>query len=682
LRENFDRFNFAIYKEKEMADFRKWITAFAVLAMFAGLASAQINGGGGGGGTPLSCQATVTAPPQLRGEGMTEFIGDIVLTCTGGLASPTGLALPTVNFTVSLATNVTSRLMSGNLSEAILMIDEPGSGLSPVVPGSGPAAPQTLCAFGGGAVPGACGSQYPINVTLPGGASIQVMSSSSATITAPYNMYLGTVAGNQVVFNGIPVLAPATTNALRVYRITNVRANVAGLTAGLAGTTPLNASISISGNQSIPVSNSFVTAGYIQNGLSTGLRNAANTGGGNPNLNQCNSQGTGSAGPLGVGILQYTENFATAFKTRVATVVNGVPTTYNGQSSNPTAQNVPGQVQASESGFYNPLQTTTSIGGITSASTSPVGVADYGTRLKSVFNNIPAGVRIFVSVTNLVTNTSNASTAQPTPPSNTSSFAVLVAGEAVPDGNGSVPLVAPSTSVNGSPGTTGLAELTVTGGSATAVWEVMNTNPAANETFNFGVYTVYTANPGANSPPPGTATVNQSFAPTPAIAFSAAAGAAASATLTLPRFADTSTARNLLTIVICQTYLLFPFLTNASGSGFDTGIAIANTSTDPSTIGTAPQNGTCDMFFYGDKAPATLPVTTANIPTATVYTTLTSTAAPGFTGYMIARCNFQWAHGFAFISDIGARNLAMGYLALVINNGTIARGTAAESLGN
>ena len=42
----------------------------------------------------------------------------------------------------------------------------------------------------------------------------------------------------------------------------------------------------------------------------------------------------------------------------------------------------------------------------------------------------------------------------------------------------------------------------------------------------------------------------------------------------------------------------------------------------------------------------------------------------GFTGYMIARCNFQWAHGFAFISDIGARNLAMGYLPLVINNGS------------
>ena len=33
---------------------------------------------------------------------------------------------------------------------------------------------------------------------------------------------------------------------------------------------------------------------------------------------------------------------------------------------------------------------------------------------------------------------------------------------------------------------------------------------------------------------------------------------------------------------------------------------------------------------------------------------------------MFAVCNFQYAHGFAFISDVGARNLAMGYLAVVI----------------
>ena len=43
-----------------------------------------------------------------------------------------------------------------------------------------------------------------------------------------------------------------------------------------------------------------------------------------------------------------------------------------------------------------------------------------------------------------------------------------------------------------------------------------------------------------------------------------------------------------------------------------------------------------------------------------------STTVPNFQGYMIAICQFQYAHGFAFVSDLGAQRLAMGYLALVI----------------
>jgi len=306
-------------------------------------------------------------------------------------------------------------------------------------------------------------------------------------------------------------------------------------------------------------------------------------------------------------------------------------------------------------------------------------LADYGTRLKAVFNNIPAGVRVFVSVTNLAANVTSPNTAAPAGNTNSSSYAILINGEASPDANGFPPALSPTTGVNGSPATTGLYELPQTNNSATAVWEVMNTNPSTNETFNFAVWVQFTANPGANSPPPGTATVNASYAPTPPVPFSASAGSAASASLTLPRFADTSTARNAIVISICQTLLLFPFVTNVSG--FDTGIAIANTSTDP--IATGAQNGACVMSWY-DGTGKTPNVNTGNIATGTVYTTLASTSAPGFTGYMMALCNFQFAHGFAFISDIGARNLAMGYLALVVNNGAVTRSNApaAESLAH
>ena len=39
-------------------------------------------------------------------------------------------------------------------------------------------------------------------------------------------------------------------------------------------------------------------------------------------------------------------------------------------------------------------------------------------------------------------------------------------------------------------------------------------------------------------------------------------------------------------------------------------------------------------------------------------------ATPGFEGYIIAQANFQYCHGFAFISDVGAQKLAEGYLAI------------------
>ena len=111
--------------------------------MFTGLASAQ------GGGSMLACFTSVTVTPALRGEGLSEPTGDIVFSCTGGTAIAQGGYIPSVNITIFYNTNVTSRILptagpqaSNNTSEALLLIDEPGSGL----PGYGPSLPQTLCA--------------------------------------------------------------------------------------------------------------------------------------------------------------------------------------------------------------------------------------------------------------------------------------------------------------------------------------------------------------------------------------------------------------------------------------------------------------------------------------------------------------------------------------------------------
>ena len=55
-------------------------------------------------------------------------------------------------------------------------------------------------------------------------------------------------------------------------------------------------------------------------------------------------------------------------------------------------------------------------------------------------------------------------------------------------------------------------------------------------------------------------------------------------------------------------------------------------------------------------------------------------ATPGFEGYIIAQSDFQFCHGFAFISDVGAQKLAEGYLAISLDYPTYGlRGTPANT---
>jgi len=631
-----------------MVSFRRCILALTVLVLFAGLASAQVIA------TPMSCQINVSTTETVRSEGYTEQTGDIVVTCTGGSTLPAGSQIPAVNITIALNTQVTSRLlpMSGgaaNASEALILIDEPGSGL----PGYGPSLPQKVCA-----TPATGCTQYVGSSGSVLGNAADACTSTNAfgacvstSTVFGANVQQGLVTGNQVTFFGIPVLAPVTAGSSRVFRITNIRANATALGGGsAAGPTPIIASVLVSQPSVLPISNPTPTVGFIQQGLVATASGATNN-------NQCNSNTRGS-----VNILTFTEGFGSAFKTRIQAQSN---TLYAGQgvpsAASPGNQNVPGVIYNSESNFV--------LGGM-AANSGTAGLTEYGTRLKASFSNIPAGIRLFVSVTNV----NNAAIAVSAPAvvggsaanTGTTGYAQMVISETTSDGTGAGSGFFPSVTATDVPsstaGNTPIVEIPVVNGAATAVWEVINTNPNAIEGLKFGVYSTYTSNVAQNSPPPGTGTVNLSFAPTPTAPFSAAAGAAASSTLTIPRFiADTGAARNIFNINICRTILLYPYVTNIQG--FDTGIAISNTSTDP--FGTGPQAGSCKLNWYqGANNPAV--IDTGSIASGTVYTTLASTAVPGFNGYMIAVCSFQYAHGFAFISDLGARNLAMGYLALVI----------------
>ena len=650
-----------------MVAFRRVITALAVLALFVGLASAQV---GGTGQSQLTCNTNVTVTPALRGEGFTEQTGDITITCTGGATIAPGGGIPLVNFTIFYNTTVTSRLLpiagtssvqgSANTSEALLLVDEPGSGL----PGYGPSLNQLLCyspLTGCRAMVSNTPGQY-FNTAVAVDSAGQVVAGGPAA-----NVYQGVVSGNSVTFFGVPVMPPTTTGS-RVFRVTNVRVNAQPLAGGSAsGASPVQASISISGATSLSISNSAPNVGYVSMGLTASASGASN-------FNQCSSATKSSTNTL-----TFSENFGTAFKTRVNAATN---TTYAGQINNPTTQNVPGAIYNSESNFVFPLVGTSPL--------QTAGLADYGTRLKATFNNIPAGTRIFVSTVNVNNNAFQVAapaviggSAANSANSNVGlaayvGYAQLISTgstESVNDGNAGVsgffPMIA-GTDNGPNNGNVPIAEVSISNGTGAAVWEVVNTNPNTNESLKFAVYTTYSANVAQNAPLPGTATVNLSYAPT-------ATSGAASSTLGIPRFAgDSAAGRNIFTVVICRTILLYPYITNQAG--FDTGLTIANTSQDPfAGTATAAQAGSCKLTYYGGTtaAPTTPPgpSDTGNIAAGTVWANTLQTIAPNFQGYMFAVCNFQFAHGFAFISDVGARNLAMGYLAIVIGDpGTGSRG--------
>jgi len=639
LKENFDRFNSQIYKEKEMADFRRYVLAFAVVALLLGLvpmASAQtVNG--------VQCIANSGVPPTVRSEGLTELTGDIVLNCSGGTPTPVGQLIPQANITIFLNTQITSRLLSGSQSEAVLTIDEPTPGQTSGTWTSNSAGGQTCISVTGCTAIGA-GPNFPPG--QPQNNSLEFKQGfSSVTGIGPCavpstncvinpNVFQGSVSGNSVTFIGIPIDPPGTQSS-RIYRITNIRANATIPAPGGSGTpgqiialisaTP--ATNPVSGTtSSFAINNPTQIIGFVQTSLATSLSTAA---GGTTvpsttsQIRQCIGQGVSGAPGATVGFINFTELFPTAFKTRT-TVGTGV-----------TQQNTLGLVYNSESGYYN---TNIQSSGGTLVNE---GLADFGTRLKAVFNNIPNGVSIFVSVNN----SAFSSSANPL----TGTSATMTSSE-----TGAFSPVTATTSQFG-----GIFQVPLVNGSGSVVWEVTAANPLVSQTYSFGYFAVATPSPATNSPAIGTGTVNLSYAPVPP-AFTAAAGAVASATLPIPRFIDTSTATNVVSVTICRTNLLYPFVTNQSG--FDTGLAISNTSTDP--FGTAAQQGPCTLNFYGSNAPAA--VTTAPIASGTTYTNLASLAAPNFQGYVIAVCNFQYAHGFAFVSDLGARNLAMGYLALII----------------
>jgi hypothetical protein len=155
----------------------------------------------------------------------------------------------------------------------------------------------------------------------------------------------------------------------------------------------------------------------------------------------------------------------------------------------------------------------------------------------------------------------------------------------------------------------------------------------------------------------------------------------------LPRFAeDLSDAQTIVSIVPATTTMLIPYATRIASIGYDTGIAIANTSLDPYENAEEQTGGLTFHFFpnEGDGPGETFSFTTDGPITGTAlnadgelepgatFVALLSTllAEAGetgdFTGYIFVETAFQFAHGAAFISDFA--NFTSATNVLVMNN--------------
>lgn len=436
------------------------------------------------------------------------------------------------------------------------------------------------------------------------------------------------------------VATPATVGGTMAVTITNIKIDATALPASSGVPTSLTETIFVGGTGAVPAVLGTTPAVAF---VTAGIGSIKTTGTGANAI--CNAL-TSAAANFSIG---FSEGFGNSFKLQGG-VGNAALNSWF--------------INNTETGFYF-------LNGAAGDNT-----ATSATRVKIVLNNLPANLAVYMPITVPATAPSTGVMVMTT--SETGAFTAATASTAT-----------------GAPAAS--AALTVGSGSATVIYEyrgiggtvgATGPNDATLESYSVGVFLVGAA--GAVPAPAGAITATVSFAPI---------GAASN----VPNFvsgASTATVSGS-TFTACTTSMLFPFVTNSLG--FDTGLAIANTSTDQLGLTTkatvvssaSPGAGVCTLTFFGSNAPAN-PVVTPSVASGTTYAATVSSLAPGFTGYAIAQCNFLLAHSFAYISYnlTQTSGVSMGYLALEIPLGaaagsstttTITRtasSAAPETLGN
>jgi hypothetical protein len=239
-------------------------------------------------------------------------------------------------------------------------------------------------------------------------------------------------------------------------------------------------------------------------------------------------------------------------------------------------------------------------------------------------------------------------------------------------------------------GATTYSAITPSSGAATVAYEVTATGSTAPTTVDtLSISISFTAASTAIIQVGSLGTVQASVG---AVTGSASFSTSSTSGVTL-RFAANSgvpaTPLALGAVNSCLTNLLFPFVSNRAGTTFNTGLAISNAALDSGT--TKGEFGGVTLYFYGISAPTggsagilmPIPSVSAGGTVATSgviapgeHTVLalndgTATAiAAGFQGYIVALCNFRYAHGLATVFDnfgVGAANVGFSYLPIVIS---------------
>jgi len=452
-----------------------------------------------------------------------------------------------------------------------------------------------------------------------------VSSKSEATATGSGTAVAGTVSGSTITFTNVAINAEPAPTAITIQ---GIRVNASALATGSGIPQGISEQVFLQGSSGIvtPGATSPTIVAYATNGLVNTGTSAVNASG--------VSNGTVCAGigSSGVAVTGFTINLTEGFV-----------------------------------GAFKPL------GAAGSGESGPVVLATNGTGLSITYANVPANTTIYLPL-NVVSSASS-----------TPGTITLVASPTSP-ASGSNLLTASTASSQ--PGTGLYAAIPVSNGTATAYYEVTVGNTSSIDTFAIPTYE-YIAG-GALAAPASAITASVSLAPS----------IAATATPTsYPSFVGANTQQTVTgnAFTACSTTMLFPFVTNQAG--FETGIAIANTSSDllglkkgAAVDSVTSQAGTCLLTFFGgttNPAAYTTPSVAAGTDWTATLTSVTGGTPNTFGGYMIAQCNFLYAHAFSYISyNIGqSSGMAMGYLALEVPVGTGTPGRAAttaapESLNN